>query len=90
MIALAQQPKPEQAQLGEDLSLVRDAVGQDPVEGADSIGADDQQGLTQVINVANFAATQRQAGKVGLQDDGRFHRVSFSRCLPRVAAASGV
>ena len=58
--ALAELLEPEQADGGEDLALVGNAVGHDDVVGADAIGGDDEQALAQVVNVAHLAATDRE------------------------------
>ena len=58
--------EPEQAQGGEDLSLVRNSIGHDDVECADPIGGHNQQRLAEVIDVANLSASNRER-KIGSQ-----------------------
>jgi hypothetical protein len=42
----SQRPKPKQTELIQDPPFVGDAVGHDPVEGADAIGANNQKSVT--------------------------------------------
>jgi hypothetical protein len=63
--------EPEGRDLGEDLSLVRDGVIHHHVKGRDAIGGDDEQGLTQVVDVADLApAFEGEAREVRLEQRG--------------------
>jgi len=48
--------EPEGRELVENLSLLRDAAGQDDIEGRDAVGGHDEQFIAYVINVPYFAA----------------------------------
>ena len=59
--------EPEQRNLGEDLSLVRNGRGQHDVEGRETVGGDNQQLVAELVDVANFAAPAKfQSWKIGL------------------------
>ena len=62
-----QQVEPEHAQAGEDAALVGDAGRQDPVEGADAVGGDQQEPFAQIVNVAHLAAPAGNPGNLALQ-----------------------
>ena len=59
MMGLVQLPEPESAELRQYPPLVGNSVGQHEVEGADPIGADQQQPVAQVVNIPYFAAANR-------------------------------
>ncbi len=71
VVRLVQTVEPEGADLGEHAPLVGNAGGQHPVEGADAVGADQQQFVAQVVDIAHFAAADGQvlpgsfAGRIG-------------------------
>ena len=77
VIGLAQPLEPERADLRQHATLVGNAGGQDPVEGADAVGADQQQLVAQVVNVADLAAADRQVAQRRLQNGSR-HRAPYS------------
>ncbi len=63
---VARAVEPEGGHLGEDGALVRDAVGQDRVEGGDAVGRDHQEAaVAEVVGVAHLAAVE-EVGEVGL------------------------
>ncbi len=68
MVGRPQVIEPEGAQRREHAALVGDAGRQHPVEGADAVGADQQQAATQIVDVAHLAASHGHAGKGGLQN----------------------
>ena len=57
-------------------ALVGNAGGQHPIERAEPVGADQQEPIAQVVNVAHFAPSHRQARQRGFQDDGVIHGCS--------------
>src|SRR6185437_6381767 len=59
--------EPEGAEAGQDYPLLGDAVGQDPVEGADPVGGDDQEPVAQVVDVAHLAPAARDLAQRRLQ-----------------------
>lgn len=64
---VAQQPEPEERELGEDLAFAGDAGGEHMVEGGDAVRGDEQQGFADGVEVAHLAACeQREAGEIGL------------------------
>src|SRR5205823_5383129 len=66
MVVVLQLAEPEDADAGEDSSLVGDAVGQDPVERADPVGGDDQEAaVAEVVDVAHLAPAHGEAVQVG-------------------------
>ncbi len=52
--------EPEVRQLGQDLALARDAGPQDVVVGRDPVGGDDQQLVSQVVDIADLAPPRRR------------------------------
>src|SRR5882757_3732690 len=67
-----QKVEPEQRDLSQHPALMRDAGGQNIVEGRDAVRRDEQQMVAiEIVDVANLAAgVQFQFGVVGLQKDG--------------------
>ena len=65
---VGEEVEPEQGDLGQDASLVRDAGGENVVEGGDAVGGDEQQMVVvEGVDVADFAAgVQLEVGEVGL------------------------
>ena len=63
VVRLAQLREPEGGDLRQQPPLVRDGGGQNPVEGADPVGADQQQAIAQVVNIPHFAPPHRQTGQ---------------------------
>jgi hypothetical protein len=59
-----QMAEPKFACRGQDTPFVRDPVGQDVIEGADAIGANDHQSIAEVVDVANLATASGKR-KVG-------------------------
>jgi len=59
VIGDAQLVEPKAAELSEDAALIGDARGKHPIEGADSIGAHQQQLVAEILNIAHFAAANR-------------------------------
>ena len=51
--------EPERADLRQDASLVRNAVGHHHVVGADAVGCDDEQVLGQFVDVSHLAGSTR-------------------------------
>jgi hypothetical protein len=45
-------------------AFIGDAIGHDPVKGADSIGADDQKAVPKIVDIADFSLTfwKREVG----------------------------
>jgi hypothetical protein len=76
----AESPKPEEAQLVEDPTLVRDAVGHDPIEGADPVCADDEQSIAKIVHIANLPLPFWK-GKMGLKQGVRHQRTSSAVIL---------
>ena len=68
MVRLVEQVEPERRQLGEDSSLVRNAAGKHPIERADAIRADQKEPISEVVHIADLAATDGYAGDRSLQD----------------------
>ena len=72
--------EPEEAELGEHAALVGDAVGHDAVEGADAVGGDEEEGVAEVVDVADLAADGRLEFGDGALEQGVvlvvFHGVS--------------
>ena len=67
MIRLAQKVEPKIAHLRQHPTLVGDACGQHPIVGANPVAADQQQPvaqvpITEIIDIADFAAPEREAG----------------------------
>ena len=56
MIRLVEQFEPEQAGLRQHAPFVGNAGGQDPIEGADPVGGNQQQAVAEIINIADLAA----------------------------------
>jgi len=59
--------KPEEAEGGQQAPLIGNAVGHDAVEGADSIGGNDQQGVAEIVNIAHFSAPAVER-EIGLEE----------------------
>jgi len=49
--------EPEKGNLREHFAFARNAVGHDDVEGGDAVAGDEQQGVAEVKQVADFAAS---------------------------------
>ena len=58
---------------GQHPPLVGDAGGQDPVERAEPVGADQQEPVAQVVDVADLAAPHGQARQRGFENYGGGH-----------------
>src|SRR5262249_54559413 len=67
VIWYAEHLEPEQRHAGQDLALVGDRRGQDPVEGADAIARDDDELVVKVVHVTDLAAPARDARYVALK-----------------------
>jgi hypothetical protein len=73
-----QEVEPEEGELGEDTTLVRDAGTEDIVEGGDAVGGDEEElVLVERVDVAYLAAgSERETAEIGLEkrlvhlDDG--------------------
>ena len=63
------------ADLRQHAALVGNAGGQHPVERADAVGADQQQLVAQVVDIADFAAADLQIGQRSLQQGRLAHGV---------------
>ena len=66
ILKLLEPGEPEQRNRREDLPLARDSIGHDAVKRADPIGRDDQQRITQIIDIANLSAANGE-GEIGLK-----------------------
>ena len=66
VIRNAERLEPEFRRLVENFALVRDARRENPVEGADAVGADEQDFISEIIDVANLAAFWSRSGNRGL------------------------
>ena len=66
-----QEVEPEERELGEHASLLRDAGGQHIVEGGDPIGGDEEQVIViDKIKVADFpAGVKLQVGKISMEEN---------------------
>ena len=53
---LVEAVEPEATELRQHAAFLRDAGGENPVEGADAIGAHQEEAIAEVVDVANFAA----------------------------------
>ena len=62
--------EPEAAELCEDAAFVGNAAGEDPVEGADAVGAYQEQAIAEVVDVADFAAADGECVERGFEDGG--------------------
>ncbi len=64
-----QEIEPEQRELGQHASLLRDAGGQHVIERRDAVGGDKQQVVVaDLVQVADLAAGEElEVGKIGLQ-----------------------
>ena len=73
-----QEVEPEEGELGEDTSLVRDAGAEDVIEGGDAVGGyEEELVLIEGVDVPDLAACgEREAAETGLEkrlvdlDDG--------------------
>jgi hypothetical protein len=73
----ADEIEPELRQLRQDLALVRDERGQDPVKGRDAVRGYDQELVADLKNVPDFALFEkRHTGQLKVTD-GVFHDISF-------------
>ena len=65
--------EPELRELGQDLALVGDERGQDPVERGDAVRGDDEELVADLVDIADLALlVKRQTGKLDVTD-GVFH-----------------
>ncbi len=76
-----QEVEPEQRELRQHASLLRDAGGQHVIERRDPIGRDEQQVIViDLVNVANFpAGVQLQVGKISIAGERRYFELSLSQ-----------
>ena len=74
------------AQRGQNAALAGDAVGHDPVEGADAVGGDDGQAVAEIVDIADLAAAARKLGDLRAQHNG-FHAVRIRKSVS--VSASG-
>ena len=58
----AEVAKPKPTELCEDSPLIRDATRQNPVEGTDAVGRDEEQSIAKFIDIAHLAAQWDSAG----------------------------
>jgi hypothetical protein len=77
MTAHAQPLEPEASQCSEDAPLVRDGRWQNPIEGTDAIGGDNDEAIAQIVDVPNFAATVRVTLDVALRQHIAGHESSL-------------
>lgn len=56
----AEHLEPEETEGGEEFSFVGDGVGHDAVVGADAVGGDDEEGISEVVDIADFATSDRE------------------------------
>ena len=69
---VGEEVEPEERDLVEDSSFVRDAGGQDVIEGGNAVAGDEKQMLVvDVVHVANLAAGVKfEVREVGVKKDG--------------------
>ena len=79
MVRLAEQLEPEGGDLRQHPPLVGNAGRQHPVEGADPVGADQQQAVAQIVNVAHLPAADRQPGQGRFSNNGGHEWIVSSR-----------
>ena len=73
-------PEPELGEFRQDLTLSRDGVRHDDVEGRDPVRRHDEEVLPQVVDVADFAAVDKlQAFQVGLVQGRLGHGVLLAQ-----------
>ena len=75
VIGLTEQVEPEGGDLRQHPPLVGDSAGQDPVEGADPIGAHQQEPVAQVVNIPHFAASHGQVAHRTLKHNRTVHGI---------------
>ena len=63
--------EPEQGDLVQDLPFVRDPVGQDVIEGGDSIGGYDEQRIPDIVVVPHLSPTEERDAEEPSFDDRR-------------------
>jgi hypothetical protein len=73
----ADEIEPVLGQLGQDLALVRDERGQDPVEGGDPVRGDDQQLVADRVDVADLPFLKRVKPASSRSPIGRSIIISF-------------
>lgn len=67
-MANLQQIEPEATHLREEFTFFGNACGEDPVKGTDAIRGDEQELVTKVVNIANFALAGCHAREMALGD----------------------
>src|ERR1700722_17428261 len=85
---LAQKVKPEERDLRENLPLAWNSCAQHMVEGGDAIRGDQQQGISNRIEIAHLASSkQRNFAQIGCEQS--CHRKAFHRrkTKPRFSGA---
>jgi hypothetical protein len=70
--------EPPVAHLGEDGALARDAVGQDDVEGREPVRGDEQEGVAEIEDLADFSRGDAGEGQTVDGDDGLSRQGSFN------------
>ena len=73
VVRLAEQLEPEGGDLRQHPPLVGNGRRQHPVEGADPVGADQQQAVAQIVDVAHLAAPHRQTRQGRFSNNGGGH-----------------
>ena len=63
MVRLAEQLEPEGGDLRQNPPLVGDGRRQHPIEGADPVGAHQQEAVAEIINIATFPRRTASPGK---------------------------
>ena len=76
---VARTGKPERRHPGEHTPLVRDAGRQYPVKRTDPVAGHQEQPVAEVVDIANLAPTNGDAGEVGLQEGSAGHGEGIRR-----------
>ena len=87
MVGDLQSLKPKGAEAGQDASLVGNAVGKHPIEGADAIGRDQEQPIAEVVDVAHLSLSlgDRSGTEVRFQ---KCHDETINDYLVRLSSMS--
>src|SRR5580765_5178090 len=88
---VADPAEPERGELREDLALVRNAGTKNVIEGRNAVRGDDEQVLTEIVDVADLAASlKRETGELRFANDHKKGRPASFSIRRRGKKARGV